>query len=72
MNDKDAKTLIEEVRAMKMLLVLQLMGQGVKQRQIASILGVSEATVSRMIPKVGSKPSKNASLPVEEQNAGQD
>jgi predicted transcriptional regulator len=51
MNDRDAKVLIEEVKALKMLSVLQLMQQGVKQRQIAAILGVSEATVSRMIPR---------------------
>jgi predicted transcriptional regulator len=69
MNDKDAKALIEEVRALKMLTVLQLMQQGVKQRQIASILGVSEATVSRMIPKADPKPKKEANSSEGEQNS---
>jgi predicted transcriptional regulator len=43
--------LANELRAIKMLLVLQLLRQGVKQGQIAAVLGVSEATMSRMLPK---------------------
>lgn len=51
MNEKDGQALLEEIRGVKMLLILQLLGQGFKQRQIASMLGVSEATMSRMLPK---------------------
>lgn len=51
MNEKESQALIEEVKSMKMLLILQLLGQGFKQRQIASMLGISEATMSRMLPK---------------------
>lgn len=51
MNEKDSQALLEEIRGVKMLLILQLLGQGFKQRQIASMLGVSEATMSRMLPK---------------------
>jgi DNA-binding transcriptional regulator LsrR (DeoR family) len=40
-----------ELRDIKMLLVLQLLSAGVRQRQIASALGISEATMSRMLPK---------------------
>lgn len=43
--------LASELRAIKLLLVLQLLRQGVKQGQIAATLGVSEATMSRMLPK---------------------
>jgi DNA-binding transcriptional regulator LsrR (DeoR family) len=39
-----------------MLMILQLLNDGVKQKQIAAALGVSEATISRLIPK-GAAPS---------------
>lgn len=37
--------------AIKRLLILQLLYQGVRQSHIAAMLGISEATMSRMIPK---------------------
>jgi DNA-binding transcriptional regulator LsrR (DeoR family) len=40
-----------ELRDIKMLLILQLLNDGVKQRQIAAAIGVSEATMSRTLPK---------------------
>lgn len=43
--------LLEEVRAVKMLLILQAMASGCQQKQVAAALGVSEATLSRMLPK---------------------
>jgi predicted transcriptional regulator len=51
MNDNDAKALIDELAAVKKLLILQLLAAGIKQKQIAQMLGVSEATMSRMLPK---------------------
>lgn len=39
------------MHAIKMLLVMQLIQNGAPQKQIAAMLGVSEATMSRMIPK---------------------
>lgn len=51
MTDQDAKALIKEMRDVKMLLILQMLNAGVRQRQIATALGVSEATMSRMLPK---------------------
>jgi DNA-binding transcriptional regulator LsrR (DeoR family) len=48
---KEKDDLLDELRALKMLLILQLLRQGVKQGQIAAMLGVSEATMSRMLPK---------------------
>lgn len=51
MNDKDVQSLISEISAVKKLLILQLLGQGFQQRQIAAMLEVSEATMSRMLPK---------------------
>jgi len=34
-----------------MLLILQAMASGCQQKQVAAALGVSEATLSRMLPK---------------------
>lgn len=52
---KEKDELIEEMRSIKLLLVLQLLRQGVRQSQIAALLGISEATMSRMLPKGLSK-----------------
>jgi DNA-binding transcriptional regulator LsrR (DeoR family) len=61
MTDQDAKALIKEMRDVKMLLILQMLDAGVRQRQIATALGISEATMSRMLPKgLASKPGKAA------------
>jgi len=51
MTDQDAKALIKEMRDLKMLIILQMLNAGVRQRQLATALGVSEATMSRMLPK---------------------
>lgn len=51
MSDEIATALLGEMRAVKMLLMLQLLKSGVSQKQVGLMLGVSEATVSRMIPK---------------------
>lgn len=51
MSNEDAKALIEEMQGVKKLLMLQLLAMGYKQKHIASALGVSEATLSRMLPK---------------------
>lgn len=48
---KEAGDLFNEMRSIKMLSILQLLRQGVKQAHIAAMLGVSEATMSRMLPK---------------------
>jgi DNA-binding transcriptional regulator LsrR (DeoR family) len=51
MSDEIGKHLLEEMRCMKMLQILQLLSSGMKQKQIALMLGVSDATMSRMLPK---------------------
>lgn len=48
---KETNDVLGELRALKMLMILQLLRQGVKQGQIAAMLGVSEPTMSRMLPK---------------------
>jgi DNA-directed RNA polymerase specialized sigma subunit len=51
MSDIDSTALLEEIKSVKMLLILQLLFIGVKQKQIAVMLGISEATMSRLMPK---------------------
>gem|GEM_PF-1094584 len=46
-----ANELLEELKSVKMLLILQAMALGCQQRHVAAALGVSEATLSRMLPK---------------------
>lgn len=51
MAGENSGELLEELRAVKMLLILQAMASGCQQKHIAAALGVSEATLSRMLPK---------------------
>ena len=51
MNEAQANTLIGEIRSVKMLLILHLLKLGYRQTHIAAALGVSDATISRMLPK---------------------
>lgn len=55
MSDVNSKALLEEMQAVKKLLMLQLLAVGYKQKHIAAVLGVSNATLSRMLPKGLSK-----------------
>ena len=48
---------VSELRALKQLMILQLIRDGAKQSQIAAVLGVSERTLGRMLPKGASKGS---------------
>ena len=48
-------SLVNEMREIKALLMLQCLAMGFKQKQLAAALGVSEATLSRMLPKGISK-----------------
>lgn len=44
-------SLVADLRDVKMLLVLQALASGCQQKHIAAALGVSDATLSRMLPK---------------------
>jgi len=51
MDEKLAKELLSELQAIKKLLMLQLLKGETSQKEIATMLGVSEATMSRMMPR---------------------
>ena len=43
--------LLEEMQAIKKLLILQALALGYQQTHLAAAIGVSEATLSRMLPR---------------------
>jgi DNA-binding NarL/FixJ family response regulator len=51
MNDDNLKTLVQETQWVRKLPMLQALASGYKQKHIAAALGVSPATMSRMMPK---------------------
>lgn len=51
MNEDGLKVLVQEMQWVRKLLTLQVLAAGYKQKHIAAALGVSEATMSRMMPK---------------------
>lgn len=52
---KDDEALLKEMRAIKLLMILQLQRDGLRQGQIAAALGVSERTLGRMLPAGGKR-----------------
>lgn len=70
-NDSDLKLMAKELRDIKMLMILQLVNAEVKQRTIAQFLGVSEATISRMMPVGNSKKKPVSVKPKEAANGGE-
>jgi len=51
LKNNDDLSIAEELRGIKMLLVLQSLALGCQQKHVAAALGVSDATLSRMFPK---------------------
>jgi DNA-binding Lrp family transcriptional regulator len=51
MPKEKADPVLKELQDIKMLMILQLLSAKAKQSDIAQMLGVSETTVSRLIPK---------------------
>lgn len=56
----DGDSLLKEVQAVKTLLMMQALAMGYNQKQLAAALGVSEASVSRMLPTGLSKQAAKA------------
>lgn len=50
MSDNEG-SLFGQMQDVKLLLIMQLLRDGVKQSQIAKTLGISEAKLSRLLPK---------------------
>ncbi|MBK8457831.1 MAG: helix-turn-helix domain-containing protein [Phyllobacteriaceae bacterium] len=55
MDDKKLSRIANDLDAIKKLMIFQLLEKGFSQSQLASALGVSQPTISRMLPKGGAK-----------------
>ena len=51
MSTDTSNEMLEELRAIKNLLILQILASGLPQKHVATALNVSDATLSRMFPK---------------------
>ena len=56
---------VEELESLKKLMVLDLLGKGYSQTQIALTLGVGQATISRMFPKGALRKAKGQKEQIE-------
>lgn len=57
MTEEQANAILKELELLRKLKMLELFKKGYSQSQLAQVLGVSQATISRMVPKVTPKKS---------------
>jgi predicted XRE-type DNA-binding protein len=55
MTEEQANTIIRELEMLRKLKIMELFDKGYSQAQLAQALGVSQPTISRMMPKVSFK-----------------
>lgn len=55
MTDEQAEQILKELEMIRKLKLAEMLERGYSQFQLAQILGVSQPTISRMIPKVSGK-----------------
>ena len=51
MSDEQAQQILKELEMLRKLRILELLEQGWSQSDLAQVLGVSQPTISRMVPK---------------------
>ena len=52
MTEEQPDTIIKELEMLRKLKIMELFDKGYSQAQLAQVLGVSQPTISRMVPKV--------------------
>lgn len=52
MTDDQADAILKELEMLRKLKILELFEKGYSQAQLAQVLGVSQPTISRMVPRV--------------------
>ena len=57
MTDEQANAILKELEMLRKLKMVELFDKGYSQAQLAQVLGVSQPTISRMVPKVSPKKS---------------
>ncbi len=55
MTNEQADQIIKELEMLRKLKILELFDKGYSQAQLAQALGVSQPTISRMVPKISTK-----------------
>jgi DNA-binding transcriptional regulator LsrR (DeoR family) len=55
MTNEQADQIIKELEMLRKLRILELFDKGYSQAQLAQALGVSQPTISRMVPKISRK-----------------
>ena len=55
MTDEQAEQIIKELEMLRKLRIMELFDKGYSQAQLAQVLGVSQPTISRMVPKISLK-----------------
>jgi predicted transcriptional regulator len=57
MTEEQVSAILKELEMLRKLKMLELFEKGYSQAQLAQVLGVSQPTISRMVPKVSPKKS---------------
>jgi predicted transcriptional regulator len=57
MTEEQAEQILKELEMMRKLKLAEMLEKGYSQSQLAQILGVSQPTISRMVPKISAKKS---------------
>jgi predicted transcriptional regulator len=57
--EDQASAILKELEILRKLKMAELMDRGYSQGQLAQILGVSQPTISRMVPKVAAKKARH-------------
>jgi transcriptional regulator with XRE-family HTH domain len=55
MTKEQADAILKELEMLRKLKMVELLDKGYSQAQLAQALGVSQPTISRMMPKISSK-----------------
>jgi predicted transcriptional regulator len=55
MTEEQADRLLKELEMLRKLRILELFDKGYSQAQLAQVLGVSQPTISRMVPRISPK-----------------
>jgi predicted transcriptional regulator len=55
MTEDQADMILKELEMLRKLKMIELLDKGYSQAQLAQVLGVSQPTISRMVPRIAPK-----------------
>ena len=58
MTEEQAPAILKELETLRKLKLLEFLEKGYSQEQLAKVLGVSQPTISRMVPNVSLKKAR--------------